>query len=143
MDDFRGIIKPELHALPQMQARITFLYLERCKLNREANAITIWDKEGVTHVPAAALTAILLGPGTNITPQEVELVAESGVTLIWVGKQGVRYYAFGRLFPACAGVIPTRPNGRMTTRLFPACGGDPDQIYDYVINDGFSSHTRG
>ena len=96
MDETSGIFKPELHALPQLQTRLTFLYLERCKLNRDANAITIWDKEGVVHVPAAGITAILLGPGTHITHQAVELIAEAGVTLVWAGEQGVRYYASGR-----------------------------------------------
>ena len=90
------MIKPELYALPQIQTRITFLYLERCKLNRDANAITIWDKNGVVHVPAAGITAILLGPGSSITHQAIELTAEAGVTIIWVGEQGVRYYASGR-----------------------------------------------
>ncbi len=96
MDKPRGIIKPDLQALPQLQSRITFLYLERCKLNRKSNAITIWDKNGEVHVPAASMTAILLGPGTTITHQAMELAAEAGVTLVWVGEKGVRYYASGR-----------------------------------------------
>ena len=96
MYDLRRIVKPELQSLPQLQTRLTFLHLEHCKLNRDTNAITIWDKEGVTHVPAAGISAILLGPGTNITHQAIELMAEAGVTLIWVGEHGVRYYASGR-----------------------------------------------
>ena len=96
MDKASGIIRPEIQALPQLQARLSFLYLEHCKLNRDANAITIWDKEGVVHVPAASLSVILLGPGTQITHQAVELTAEAGVTLIWCGEHGVRYYASGR-----------------------------------------------
>ena len=90
------MIKPELQALPQLQTRLTFLYLERCKLNRDANAITIWSNEGVVHVPAAGITAILLGPGSSITHQAVTLIGDAGVTLIWVGEHGVRYYASGR-----------------------------------------------
>jgi len=35
--------KPDLQALPQLQSRWTFLYLEHCKLNRDQNAITITD----------------------------------------------------------------------------------------------------
>ena len=48
------------------------------------------------HVPAASITALLLGPGTSVTHQAVELAAEAGLTLIWMGEQGVRYYASGR-----------------------------------------------
>ena len=96
MNDARGIIKPELQALPQLQSRLTFLYLEKCKVNRDANAITIWDKNGVTHIPAASISALLLGPGSTITHQAVELIAEAGVSVIWVGEQCVRFYASGR-----------------------------------------------
>ena len=96
MSEVRGIIRPDLQALPQYRTRLTFLYLERCKINRDANALTLWDKDGVVHIPAAGFAAILLGPGTAITHQAVELASETGVTLVWVGEQGVRFYACGR-----------------------------------------------
>jgi CRISP-associated protein Cas1 len=38
----------------------------------------------------------LLGPGTKITHRAMELISDCGVTVIWVGEQGVRYYAHGR-----------------------------------------------
>ena len=47
-------------------------------------------------MPAAGITAILMGPGTSITHQAVELAADAGITLIWTGENGVRYYASGR-----------------------------------------------
>jgi len=48
------------------------------------------------HIPAAALGALLLGPGTQISQQAIVLLAESGATAVWVGEEGVRYYAHGR-----------------------------------------------
>ena len=39
---------------------------------------------------------IMLGPGTKITHRAMELIGDAGVTVIWVGEQGVRYYASGR-----------------------------------------------
>ena len=89
-------MKPELQALPQLQTRLTFLYLERCKLSRDANAITITDKQGIIHVPAVGFAVIMLGPGSSITHQAIQLIADAGVTLIWTGEQGIRYYASGR-----------------------------------------------
>ena len=47
MDEYQGFDKPDLQALPQLQSRLTFLYLEHSKLNRDANAITILDKNGI------------------------------------------------------------------------------------------------
>lgn len=88
--------KTELQALPQIKDRMTFVYLEHCKLNRDNNAITVTDEEGIVHIPAAGISVLLLGPGTDITHRAVELIGEMGVTLIWVGEKGVRYYAGGR-----------------------------------------------
>lgn len=96
MNESAYIPKPELHSLPQMQSRMTFLYLEHCKISRDAYSITITDDEGIIFLPAASICTVLLGPGTSISHQAVELIAEAGITIVWVGEEGVRFYAFGR-----------------------------------------------
>ena len=96
MSEKNPILKPELQELPQVRVRMTFLYLEHCKLNRDQYTITIADKEGIVYLPAASISALLLGPGTSVTHQAIELIAEAGITIIWVGEKGVRYYASGR-----------------------------------------------
>ena len=95
MSEMPGMIRPELQALPQIRDRMTFLYLERCKLNRENSAITVTDENGVVHIPAAAISVLLLGPGTDITHRAMELIGDAGVSIVWVGEHGVRYYAGG------------------------------------------------
>lgn len=82
--------------LTRAQDRLTFLYLEHCVVHRDANAITAHDARGTVHIPAATLGALLLGPGTTVSQQAMVLLAESGSTAVWVGEQGVRYYAHGR-----------------------------------------------
>lgn len=96
MKEIPGIQKPELQALPTMRERISFLYLERCLISRQDNAITVTDMRGTVHVPAAAISVILLGPGSNITHRAMELIGDTGASAIWVGEHGVRYYAHGR-----------------------------------------------
>lgn len=96
MADIPGMIRPELQALPQVADRMTFLYLERCVLNRQDSAITVTDDRGCVLVPAAAISVLMLGPGTNVTHRAMELIGDAGVTVLWVGEQGVRYYAGGR-----------------------------------------------
>ena len=91
-----GMIRPELQELPQVQDRMTFIYLERCQINRQDSAIAVLDEEGVVAIPAAAISVLLLGPGCNITHRAMELIGDAGVSVIWVGEQGVRYYASGR-----------------------------------------------
>lgn len=91
-----GARPPDLPDLVRAQDRLTFIYLEKCRIHREANAITATDERGVVHIPAAALGALMLGPGTTVTQQAMVLMAESGSTVVWVGEEGVRYYAHGR-----------------------------------------------
>ncbi|MET9201498.1 type I-E CRISPR-associated endonuclease Cas1e [Gordonia sp. NPDC003585] len=82
--------------LVRVADRLSFIYLERCTVHRADNAITATDERGVIHIPAATIGALLLGPGTRVTHQAMVLLAESGSTSVWVGEQGVRYYAHGR-----------------------------------------------
>ncbi|MEV0957939.1 type I-E CRISPR-associated endonuclease Cas1e [Streptomyces sp. NPDC049951] len=76
--------------------RLSFVYLERCVVHRDANAITAEDAEGTTHIPSATIGTLLLGPGTRITHQAMSVLGETGAAVCWVGERGVRYYAGGR-----------------------------------------------
>lgn len=96
MGEIPGMVRPELQELPTIKERMTFIYLEHCVLNRADGAIAITDNEGVVHLPAAAISVLLLGPGTSITHRAMELIGDAGVSVVWVGEQGVRYYAAGR-----------------------------------------------
>ena len=91
-----GMKKPELQQLPVISDRMTFLYLEHCKISREEGAITVRDQEGIVHIPAASITVLLLGPGTDVSHRAMELIGNMGVSVIWAGEHGVRYYAHGR-----------------------------------------------
>lgn len=68
------MIRPDLQALPQVKDRMTFLYLEHCTLERQDGAITVTDENGVVHIPAAAISVLLLGPGTRVTHRAMELM---------------------------------------------------------------------
>ncbi len=95
MDGKERTEKPAIQALPRVQDRMTFIYLERCRISRDNSAITVKDESGITHIPAAAISVLLLGPGTDVTHRAMELIGDVGVTVIWVGEHGVRYYAYG------------------------------------------------
>ncbi|MFE9575352.1 type I-E CRISPR-associated endonuclease Cas1e [Nocardia sp. NPDC006044] len=85
----------ESKELVRISDRISFLYLDKCVVNRDSNAITATDERGTTHIPAASVGVLLLGPGTTITHQAISLMSDSGSTVVWVGERGVRYYAHG------------------------------------------------
>ncbi len=91
-----GLQKPELQVLPQIRDRMTFIYLEHCKISREDGAISATDVEGTVLIPAASISVLLLGPGTDVTHRAMELIGDAGVSFVWVGEHGVRFYAGGR-----------------------------------------------
>lgn len=105
MSELPGMVRPELQDLPQVKDRLTFLYLERCQLSRQDSAITVLDEEGIIHIPAAAVSVLLLGPGTTVTHRAMELIGDAGVSVVWVGERGVRYYAGGRPLTHRAGLL--------------------------------------
>jgi CRISPR-associated protein Cas1 len=87
---------PSLPELVRAEDRLSFVYVERCIVHRDANAVTATDERGTVHIPAAGLGALLLGPGTNVSHQAMVLLGQSGATAVWVGERGVRCYAHGR-----------------------------------------------
>ncbi|MFJ6483429.1 MULTISPECIES: type I-E CRISPR-associated endonuclease Cas1e [unclassified Streptomyces] len=91
--------------LTRVAERISFIYLERCTIHREDNAITAEDADGTTHIPSATIGTLLLGPGTRITHQAMSVLGESGAAVAWVGEQGVRFYAGGRSLNRSAALV--------------------------------------
>ncbi|WP_438467533.1 type I-E CRISPR-associated endonuclease Cas1e [Streptococcus pluranimalium] len=91
-----GAKKTSLRELPKISDRVSFLYVEHAKINRVDSAITVADSCGTVKIPAAMLGVLLLGPGTDISHRAVELIGDTGTSMIWVGERGVRQYAHGR-----------------------------------------------
>lgn len=96
MDKKSGAKKTDLKELPKISDRVSFIYVERAKINRQDSAITVSDYRGIVHIPIAMLGLLMLGPGTDISHRAVELIGDTGTSLVWVGERGVRYYAHGR-----------------------------------------------
>lgn len=95
----------EVKELVRAEDRLSFVYLERCTVHRDGNALTAQDERGVIHIPSATLGALLLGPGTRVTHQAMMLVSDSASTVVWVGERGVRYYAHGRTLASSARLL--------------------------------------
>lgn len=91
-----GINKPTLKELPPLSDRWTFIYLEHCRINRKDGAFMVRYADSIVYLPSAAVSVLLLGPGVDISAKAIGLISDSGITLIWAGEHGVRYYAHGR-----------------------------------------------
>lgn len=88
--------KIQINELPRISDRVSFIYIERSKINRIDSAITSTDSRGIVKIPAAMIGVLLLGPGVEITHRAVELLGDTGTSIIWVGENGVRNYSNGR-----------------------------------------------
>lgn len=91
-----GSPPPEVDELARAEDRISFVYFEHCTVARKDNAVTVTNDEGVIHIPAARLSVLMLGPGSRVTHQAMTVLGVNGVTVLWVGEQGIRMYACGR-----------------------------------------------
>lgn len=85
----------EPHDLHRLEDRVSTLYVERTHVDRADNALLLVNKERTVRVPAAMVSVILLGPGTRVTHGAINLLADSGTAVCWVGEHGVRLYASG------------------------------------------------
>ncbi|MBR0417078.1 MAG: type I-E CRISPR-associated endonuclease Cas1 [Firmicutes bacterium] len=90
-----GAKPPKRKELSRIRDRITFLYVECCRLEKEDSAVRIITDKGTIDVPAGMIMVLLLGPETTVMHRMVQIASESGMELVWVGEQGVRFYAGG------------------------------------------------
>lgn len=91
-----GAKKTELKELPRIGDRVSFIYVEHAKINRQDSAITVIDKRGLVKIPVAMIGVLLLGPGTDVSHRAMEIMGDTGTSILWVGERGVRQYAHGR-----------------------------------------------
>src|ERR1039458_4612648 len=85
----------DLHLLPRVEDGWSFLYVQHCRIEQDGKSISVWEDTGRTAVPCAALSLLMLGPGTAITHAAVRTLVESGCMILWCGEEGVRVYGVG------------------------------------------------
>lgn len=88
-------ILPGIPDVPRATDRIGFLYLEFCALVRYENEIRAMRRVGTVSVPVAQVNTLWLGPSVTITQQAMTLIMRYGVTVMWVGEDGLAFYAHG------------------------------------------------
>lgn len=87
---------PHSHAaLPKIRDSISYLYLEKGRLEQTKHGVDYVNKAGRVQIPIANLTTLMLGPGTSVTHAAIRSLARVGCLVEWVGEQGVRFYAQG------------------------------------------------
>ena len=84
-----------LQELPKLGDSISYLYIEHAIIEQNDAAIVAIQKKGRTPIPIAAMTCLLLGPGTSVTHAAVRAICENGCMAIWCGEHAERFYAAG------------------------------------------------
>lgn len=95
-DEGSGALKASLSEMPAVKDRLTFIYLEKCRISRQDSAVKAMNEKGYVLIPSHTLMVLMLGPGTTITHRATELIADSGMTVVWTGEAGIKYYCSGR-----------------------------------------------
>lgn len=80
--------RSEVLDLARVSDRVSFLHVERCQVHREDSAVQVVRESGTVNIPAGMLGCLLLGPGATLTHAGMQLLAECGVTVVWVGQYG-------------------------------------------------------
>jgi CRISPR-associated protein Cas1 len=85
----------DLHELPKIRDRLSYLYLEHGRLDKSDQSIAFWTDEGKTAIPIASIALLMLGPGTRVTHAAMMALADNNCLAVWCGEEGVRFYSWG------------------------------------------------
>lgn len=88
-------VRQDLTSLPRVEDEWTFLYVQHRKIHQDAFGIQLVTEQGAVQVPLAQFNVLLIGPGVSITSAAVTALADHGCSILWVGENGVRFYASG------------------------------------------------
>lgn len=108
--------KVELNELPRIGDRVSFIYVEHAKIHRQDSSITVADQHGIVRVPVSMIGILMLGPGTDISHRAMELLGDTGTSVLWTGERGVRQYAHGRALSHSSRLLEKQANLVSNTR---------------------------
>ncbi|BAJ32235.1 type I-E CRISPR-associated endonuclease Cas1e [Kitasatospora setae] len=94
----RKLAAPTVAMLPRIADSLSFLYLDLVRVVQDDTGVraeinTTQRGTETVHLPTAALSCVLLGPGTSITARALATLARHGTTVLIAGSGGVRCYA--------------------------------------------------
>lgn len=94
----RRLAAPTVAMLPRIADSLSFLYLDIVRIHQDDTGVraeVTTEQRGTetVYLPTAALSCVLLGPGTSITARALATFARHGTTVVISGSGGVRTYA--------------------------------------------------
>lgn len=93
----RRIAAPTAAMLPRIGDSLSFLFLDMVRIVQDDTGLLAIPARGAPdrrlRIPAAAISCLLLGPGTSITNPAIATLARHGTTTVFTGFGTVRCYA--------------------------------------------------
>jgi CRISP-associated protein Cas1 len=93
----RRIAAPTAAMLPRIGDSLSFLYLDMMRIIQDDTGLIAFPAKPAPNrrlrIPTAALSCLLLGPGTSITAPALSTLARNGTTVVCTGSGTVRCYA--------------------------------------------------
>lgn len=89
-------------ALPRLKDRVSFLHLDRVRVEQGETGIEAWaqdektDRLLKTSIPAASFAVLTLGPGCSITTPALRTIYRAGTSVIFSDASGLIGFSAGR-----------------------------------------------
>lgn len=112
-----GAPRPEIQDLPRIGDRMSYVYLEHCKLSRDDSGLCVQESRGSFQLPVASFSMIMLGPGTTVTHRAMELIGDAGTGVSWVGDGGLKCYAYGKPLTHSSSLLEQQAKAASNKRL--------------------------
>jgi len=95
------LLRPSIKDLPQLTDRVSFLFLDRVRIEQGRTGLEAWSESPEkevkrTAIPAATLALLALGPGTSISAPAMAVLFRSGTVVIFTGADGMIGYSSAR-----------------------------------------------
>jgi len=94
------LLQPDLEAMPRVTDRISYLFLDRVRLEQSETGIEAHSKvdseHRITAIPVANLAVLMLGMGSSISTPAIAALARSGTSVVFVGADGLVGYSTSR-----------------------------------------------
>lgn len=84
-----------LKILPKLTDSITYLYIEKCRVEQDNLSIKLVYAEKEVAIPCAELTLLYIGPGVSITHAAIIALSLNGCIVVWCGENLRKFYCYG------------------------------------------------
>ena len=81
--------------LPRLSDKEEYLYVEHARIEQDDASICIIQGRQKTPVPVAAVSCLIMGPGTTVTHRAMQALGDARCLVVWGGEDLRAFYAVG------------------------------------------------